>query len=120
MTDDEIQRGFADALDRDDARVVLAEMDSIVAGYAVFVKVVTPERPGVRASRTGLIDELCVSPDFRRRGVGRALMEEVKRLCAELTLDRLELTVWTFNESALAFYRDCGFDDVMHRLSMPI
>jgi len=53
---------------------------------------------------------LFVSPAFQGRGLGRRLMDRVKRL-----RDRLELTVYRENQRAVRFYRRCGFAVVGER-----
>lgn len=66
------------------------------------------------------IDEFCVGPRFRRRGVGRALMREIRRLGLALGAADIELNVWLFNEDALAFYRAEGFSAQQQRLELPL
>lgn len=58
--------------------------------------------------RRGMIYHLAVDPEFRRRGVGRALMDELElRLAAKGCL-KYYLLVTNDNEEAQAFYQDLG------------
>ena len=56
-----------------------------------------------------LIDDICVTAQYRRRGVGRALFDYAQAAAKEAGCDRSELSVWAFNEEAMAFYRAMGF-----------
>lgn len=56
-----------------------------------------------------LIDDICVAADFRRQGAGRALFDYADAAAREAGCGGCELTVWTFNEGAMEFYRAMGF-----------
>jgi len=74
-------------------------------------------RSGPKAARRYVVVEcLIVSPDARRIGVGKALMAEVHEWAAENRAKQIELTVWEFNEDALAFYESLGYSTVRRRL----
>lgn len=61
-------------LTRDDARVVVGEVDGIVVGYAVV------QAEPLRGGETlGLVSDLYVAPDFRCLGVGEVMLGEVLR-----------------------------------------
>ncbi len=53
------------------------------------------------------IANVAVSPDHRRRSIGRALVEAAKQDAA--ALDRLTLEVRVSNAAAIALYRSLGF-----------
>ena len=63
----------------------------------------------------GWINYLAVSPDHRRRGVGRALMAEAERLLGAAGCPKINLQVRTTNAAVIEFYRAIGFavDDVV-------
>lgn len=67
------------------------------AGQAVGFLTLDPQ--------TGEIDQLAVDPAVAGRGLGRALMDEAKRLSPH----RLALRVNTLNGRAIAFYGSAGF-----------
>jgi RimJ/RimL family protein N-acetyltransferase len=52
---------------------------------------------------------LMVAADFRRRGVGRALLEEAVAWAREAGIRKLELHVFPHNEPAIALYESFGF-----------
>ncbi|MBE0584288.1 MAG: GNAT family acetyltransferase [Desulfofustis sp.] len=62
----------------------------------------------------GWLYYLAVDPDFRRRGLGRLLVEEAQRRLVAMGCPKINLLVRTSNEVVLDFYRRLGFkpDDV--------
>lgn len=63
----------------------------------------------------GWINYLAVSPDLRRQGIGRILMEEAKRLLSELGCPKINLQVRSSNSGVIEFYKRIGYrvDDVV-------
>jgi ribosomal-protein-alanine N-acetyltransferase len=51
-----------------------------------------------------------VSTSFRRRGIGRQMMDSFLQACAMRGLRRIELEVRTSNEEAIRFYKIYGFE----------
>lgn len=67
-----------------------------------------------------MVDTMCVSPDYRRRGIAKRLLTYVKERAAELGLDSVELKVAAFNEPAQALYAKLGFLPLNHQLQFKI
>lgn len=57
----------------------------------------------------GYISNIAVSPAYRRRGVGTALLTELERRAGELRLSFLTLEVRSSNAAARALYAARGF-----------
>ncbi|KAF9499717.1 acyl-CoA N-acyltransferase [Pleurotus eryngii] len=53
--------------------------------------------------------ELQVSPDIKRQGLGRVLMEQVKAIGEKYGMDKIMLTVFKANSEAVQFYERNGF-----------
>ena len=64
------------------------------------------------------VDELWVAPDFRGKGIGKALMAKADSLKDELEATGLRLYVNADNISAKALYEKCGFREEGHTLFM--
>lgn len=52
---------------------------------------------------------IAVHPNYQRLGIGRQLMEAIKEHAAAHAIRKLRLRVLSCNESAISFYRECGF-----------
>ncbi|MGZ3459327.1 MAG: GNAT family N-acetyltransferase [Archangium sp.] len=71
-------------------------------------------RPQLRLrGRIATVDELVVAETWRRRGVGRALMQQVMERCGAraLSVKRLEVCAYAMEELR-GFYESCGFVQV--------
>jgi ribosomal protein S18 acetylase RimI-like enzyme len=84
---------------------LVAELDGAVIGTVMV---------GYDGHR-GWINYLGVDPDWRRRGVGRALTAEAERLLRLEGCPKINLQVRTGNTEVIEFYRRVGFqtDDVV-------
>jgi ribosomal protein S18 acetylase RimI-like enzyme len=62
----------------------------------------------------GWINYLAAAPEYRRRGIGRALMLQAERLLKDAGCPKINLQVRTSNSVVIGFYRAIGFavDDV--------
>lgn len=59
----------------------------------------------------GWINYLAVQPDERRRGLGRALMDEAERLLRAAGCPKINLLVRQTNSEVIAFYARLGFTE---------
>lgn len=84
--------------------VYAAELDGKFVGWIHLLYM-----PKISVWKKGIlyVDELWTQPDYRRKGIGLALMEQAKRLHRELGTDHLRL--YTDNPAAIALYERVGF-----------
>ena len=94
----------------------LAQVDDAPAGYIVAELVRRVETARHHAHSMMYVHHISVRPEFRRRGVGRALLDAVKAHGAANGIALLALDAWAFNEKALAFFRGYGLVDYNVRL----
>ena len=66
------------------------------------------------------VDQLIIDENYRHQGLGKKMMEEVKRIAIENKCDRIELNCWLFNENALAMYEHIGFKRQRIIYEMPL
>ncbi len=94
--------------DRPVAEVLIGEHAGEAAGFALLFHNFSTflGKPGI------YLEDLYVRPEFRRAGVGRALLTHLARLARERGCGRVEWSVLDWNEPAIGFYRDIGASPV--------
>jgi GNAT superfamily N-acetyltransferase len=86
------------------AAALLAIVDGKSAGYAVYFHTFSSfaGRPGI------FLEDIYVRPQYRRRGVGSALLKAVGAIGMKRDCGRFEWIALRWNESALKFYENLG------------
>jgi GNAT superfamily N-acetyltransferase len=97
-------------LSRRHGRVVLAEAEGIVIGAMGFSLDEDAAYVADHVRRHGTVTDLVVQEEWRRRGVGRMMLEEAERLTREAGLTRLVIGALVANGAAERIYRTFGFD----------
>ncbi len=96
--------------------LAVAEAGSELLGYVIVMLRETPDVPILVKQRYAIIDNLGVNPNYRRQGVGQALMQHAEQWAGEHGAGRVELTVFDFNHNAQAFYTALGYLPLNHKL----
>lgn len=91
------------------SKIVVAEEDGVILGFAVLEIVDKPKSPYSKARSYLRVTEFGVEESHRRQGIGKRLFDFIKIYAARKNLDTIELDVWEFNEGALRFYESQGF-----------
>lgn len=68
-----------------------------------------------KGKRVFLIANVATHPDYRRRGIGRALTERVIKLARDKNASEIWLHVRDDNPGAVKLYQDLGFQEVARR-----
>lgn len=63
-----------------------------------------------RNARVISIEDTYVDTDFRRKGIGRIMLDYIKELAKRIGCSRLESNVWAFNRESEKFFEANGFD----------
>ncbi|MEM8830117.1 MAG: GNAT family N-acetyltransferase [Cyanobacteria bacterium P01_G01_bin.19] len=86
------------------AEAIVAEVDRQVVGFALFFPNYSTflTKPGI------YLEDLFVLPEFRRQGIGKAMLVYLGKLAIGRDAGRLEWSVLDWNESAIAFYQSMG------------
>ena len=87
------------------AKILAAECDRRVAGYIhgeLYELTFSDLRVNVLA--------LAVSPDFQRRGIGRALLTAMEAWAKKQNAAGIRLTSNVVRTGAHAFYKNCGYE----------
>lgn len=86
------------------AEVVIAEHEGRPAAFALFF-----HNFSTFVGRAGIyLEDLFVRPEFRRFGIGKALLVHLARLALARQCGRFEWAVLDWNEPAIGFYKKLG------------
>lgn len=93
--------------------IYIFEMDSAAKGMFKFIK------NEHRSSHVAYLGGLAVDPGYPGKGYGLQMMKEIIELGKTMDILRIELTVATFNDKAIALYEKTGFikEGVLRKLT---
>lgn len=104
-TPEEFQEKLADSKNT----VLIAEDETgAVVGYVSATVITNRNNPNFFDYDLFFIIDICVSSAHRRKGIGKQLFDACKTRAKELHCQTMDLRVWSFNQSAVAFYESCG------------
>lgn len=99
-------RAFLQArLEQRDSVLFLAEIDGRAAGFTQLY----PSFSSVSMKRLWILNDLFTHPDYRRRGVGRALLKQAEQFAREDGAKGLALSTAKTNATAKATYEQAGW-----------
>ena len=103
-------------IDGQDTTILVAVARERVVGHVGIELVTTRDEMPLVVRTYGLVRDLVVASDARKRGVGSALMHAVEDWVAARGADAVELTVWSFNEDAQRLYEQLGYATQLKRM----
>jgi len=86
-------------------RALIAEWEGQPAGYALFFDYYSPW-----AGRGLFLEDLLVREQFRKNGIGKALLASVARIAQQDNCYGIHWEVLDWNETAIEFYKSLGAD----------
>jgi ribosomal protein S18 acetylase RimI-like enzyme len=98
-------RFLRERLERGESVVFVAVSEGKGVGFVQLY----PTFTSIGAKRAWILNDLYVSPEVRRQGVGRRLMDAAKLMAEETGAASLELATVKDNAGAQALYRSCGY-----------
>jgi len=86
------------------AEVIIAELDKKPAGQALFFHNFSTfiGKPGI------YLEDLYVKPEYRGKGIGKALLYKLIEVAKERNCGRVEWVVLDWNKRAIDFYKKLG------------
>ena len=90
------------------AEVIIAELNEKPAGQALFFHNFSTfkGKPGI------YLEDLYVKPEYRSKGVGKALLNKLIETAKERKCSRIEWVVLDWNKSAIDFYKKMGAEEM--------
>jgi ribosomal protein S18 acetylase RimI-like enzyme len=98
----------------DQQRVLVALQGDRIVGYTIGRVAENP--PLFEPRFFGHVSDICVAPDWRRKGVGRRLFAALCQWFQRQGISVVQLHVAAANAVSQAFWREMGFDLYMHRM----
>ena len=100
VTEEKLKEDYINNFDRLSTIVILD--DNKIVGYLSYI---------IKNHLTKKldVDQLVVLKSYQKRGLGKLLMEEAKRIGKENNCDRIELNCWLFNDNAIKMYEHIGY-----------
>ncbi|HOE96117.1 MAG TPA: GNAT family N-acetyltransferase [Candidatus Sumerlaeota bacterium] len=90
-----------------DSQVLVAEADSEIVGFVLLT--ISRNLPMFQPAHYGYLSDMAVREDWRRRGVGQALLDRVRRWLMARDIHTIQLQYYDFNELGAAFWKAMGF-----------
>ncbi|MEW5759140.1 MAG: GNAT family N-acetyltransferase [Candidatus Thermoplasmatota archaeon] len=88
--------------------LLVAEHQGKVVGFINF----STRRTCLHSAQSALIDELVVSANYRKQGLGRRLLLAAIEKCKQLGCCEIEVSTETQNTTARKFYSQLGFKEI--------
>jgi diamine N-acetyltransferase len=95
-------------IDKDNWQVLVAEVDGHVAGYLQGSVEACP--PILTTQRYGNVHDMAVAAAYRRRGLGRELVQQALAWFGSQGVTRFEVSMSIHNRTAKAFWQSMGFE----------
>ena len=119
----------SDVVDRNEEIINLLGKENIILLVAEdkkslcgFIQVSIKERidPIIRNKKYGWLDVVFIKEQYRKKGVGKKLLETALIKLKTYNINNLELNVWEFNQNAINFYISQGFTSICRKMNIDI
>lgn len=108
---------FVSGILRDEqSHILVAEINQRVVGYLHFNQRQETEHPVLVPRSYISVSSLIIEEQYRRHGLGKALMQRVHEWAGERNIDDIELQVYEFNTVAREFYERLGYQTISRRM----
>jgi len=98
---DKQQRGLTLLLESNQAVVFVAEVEHQIIGMCSLQLLIST----AQGSKVGLIEDVIITKNHQKQGIGKQLLETVKNWAKQQGLTRLQLLADKTNQNALDFYQ---------------
>lgn len=113
---EEITKAIKKMLGGREAKAFVAYIDNEPAGYAIIFISRFNQNAFQQARSAMQVDQFATLEKFRRKGVGKKLMDFLVDLAKKEKLSRIDLNHWEKNEEAKGFFKAAGFHNYNTRM----
>lgn len=107
-----------DHISKETSCVLVAECNGRIVGHSLAF--ISEYPPVLTTKQYGLFQELAVTADYRRCGVGESLFDKTLKWFRDSGIKRMEVKVFVHNELSTAFWRKMGFKPYIEILYLEI
>ncbi|MGD9094002.1 MAG: GNAT family N-acetyltransferase [Anaerolineales bacterium] len=94
----------------------VAEVGKKLVGFVHAFIMDTPVVPVFVPRRYAVVDSIGVKSEFQNQGIGRMLMVTVHAWAIETGATSIELNVYEFNKTAIAFYQSLDYETLSRKM----
>lgn len=98
----------------------VVEVESKPVAFISIIARMSTDIPVLVSRCFAVIENLVVDEEYRRLGIGTALLQHAQRWASKMGAERIELNVYGFNRGAKKFYEQFGFTTESRRMSKEI
>jgi diamine N-acetyltransferase len=111
------QEHFAALMLDESTPLWVAEAGGELVGFVQAIVRDAPDMPVLVPRRYAIVDSIAVKAGYQGRGIGRLLMDTAQEWAAANGATSVELNVYEFNETAIAFYERLGYRSLSRKMS---
>ena len=104
-------------IDDKNVGLFIAETSRNIVGFVHAVVRDAPAIPVFVPRRFAVVDSIAVKSGFQNRGIGQELMRVVDEWAVAKGVTSIELNVYEFNKTAIAFYQRLGYETLSRRMN---
>ena len=105
----QVETHLRNKITSDDSLVLVAMDNQKVVGYSISQ--ITQIPPFTRGKKLGVIYDMAVTAHYRKKGIGKEMLDQIKAWFRERGIQRIEISVVTKNTIGDSFWREQGFQD---------
>ena len=103
-----------------DGDIFIAEENNKIIGYCIIYIRKYKDHAIFEDMENIEIDEMCIDENYRKKGIGKKLFDQVKIYGKGINAGSIELQVWDFNKDAIKFYEKMGMKTRIKRMELKI
>lgn len=108
-TRETIEEWMKSEIESEEKNILVVEENEKILGMLIYKIRDVQEHMNLKDTKNIWIDEICVDEKHRSQGIGKLLMEEMKKIAHKIGCNRIELNCWEFNNRARKFYEENRF-----------
>jgi len=110
-----LREWYREFLEQDEEKLWIASVDGVAVGFVSATRRVREANVFLRGRE---FNSLTVEPSFRRRGIGRLLLQAAIAEGRAQGFETVELSTWWFNEDARVAFQKLGFEPQLVRSAL--